>query len=728
MKRFPLTANGKIDQNSMPKPDFSIIIPKEIDSYSHPITKLEEKLQKIFVEAFHFEASPDVNISFGRLGGTSLGAMRALSLIRQNIYSQMNINLLFTNSSVRQLAKVLQPLIIDKKYDLVIEPIKTHENEASRPMPSTISETIGILFLVTLWILPILLIVLCSSITLLLTVPFIHLFIYVLCKNLLFPLGMSRIEDVLFSSKYYSWWFLQRMWTLNTFWLNHLQGTLFYNAYLRLCGARIGHHTNIDTSFIDTPDLLEVGDSTYIGDEVVLSSLTYYDRTFKLHPIRIGSNCSIGCRSVLHDGVEIEKQVVIKSMSPVTGHISSTSVIDGLSQRIDKDQSSLDKYNSALSKSQVVFQLISILTMFSVHIYLFTLTFSCLPSIIPLFIRLAIVWLTWSISRMVICVVLLKFIVGEAQPGLYPLNSWYFLRKLWLRQLVARSLACSFVSNIGPYHLLFPRLLRWLGAWIAESNDIRISQPHFLLAFPTNLVHIEQGVTVNGSVLFVPFNVTTNGQCEVKRIRLGRKVQLGNYCTIQPGANIAKQTLVGTMTRIDEEPSKVTDDDDHCRVMLGIPARLMPFQEFSLFSMSTKIFSSSIYFDIAGAIGIRLLINVILSFVLIHAPSLLLIYFLAAECFISLFFDALPNEVSSIDRINPWRYRLILALTLDFYTFITPLLGGTQLLVILLRRLKASIGQDVIIGDMNAVEDWKHVTIKSHVRVNTTAKIQVRKY
>ncbi|CAF1052890.1 unnamed protein product [Rotaria sp. Silwood1] len=712
----------------MPKPDFSTLTHNENDSYSHPITKLEEKLQNIFVEAFHLEASPDVNISFGRLGGTSLGAMRALSFIRQKIYSQMNINLLFTNPSVRQLAKVLQPLITDNKHDLLTEPITKDENEASRPIPSIISETIGILFLITLWILPILLIISSSSIMLLFIVPFIHLFSYVLCKNLLFPLGIAKMEDVLFSSKYYYWWFLQRMWTLNTFWLNHLQGTSFYNAYLRLCGSRIGHHANIDTSFIDTPDLLDVGDSTYVGDEAVLSSLTYYDRTFKLHTIRIGSNCSIGCRTVLHNGVEIEERVVVKAMSPVTGHISSGSIIDGPSQQIDKDQSASDNDNNALSKSQVVFQLISILAMLSVHTCFFTLIFSCLPSIIPLFIRLAIVWLAWSVGRLILCVVLLKIIIGEAQPGIYPLNSWYFLRKLWLRQLVVRSLAFSFVSHMGPYHLLFPRLFQWLGAQIDEPNDIRISQAHFLLAFPTNLVHIEQGVTVNGFVLFIPFNVTTNGQCKVNRIRLGRKVQLGNHCTVQPGANIVKQTLVGTLTRIDEETNVVTDDDnDRSSVMLGIPARLMPFQQLSLLSMSTNNISPSIYSDMACTIGIRFLVNVILSFVLIYDPLLLLIYFLAAEHFISVFFYAIPRELSLTDRINPWLYRLTTALTLDFFTFITPLLGGTQWLVILLRRLKASIGQDVVIGEINAVEDWKHVTIESHVRVSATAKIQVRK-
>ncbi|CAF4161933.1 unnamed protein product, partial [Rotaria sordida] len=114
-----------------------------------------------------------------------------------------------------------------------------------------------------------------------------------------------------------------------------------------------------------------------------------------------------------------------------------------------------------------------------------------------------------------------------------------------------------------------------------------------------NLVQIEPGITVNGSVLFIPFTVTTDGQCKVNRIRLGSNSQLGNHCTIQPGANIGERTLVGTMTRIDEETRTTIDDDDSLgRVVLGIPARLMPFQRDAPISVSTNKLASHIYYDL----------------------------------------------------------------------------------------------------------------------------------
>ncbi|CAF4616676.1 unnamed protein product, partial [Didymodactylos carnosus] len=75
-------------------------------------TSLEEIVRQIFVEAFHLTSQNiDLNTPFGALGGTSLGAMKALTLIRQQLYEEMEIGLLFSNPSICQLAKVLEPLV-----------------------------------------------------------------------------------------------------------------------------------------------------------------------------------------------------------------------------------------------------------------------------------------------------------------------------------------------------------------------------------------------------------------------------------------------------------------------------------------------------------------------------------------------------------------------------------------------------------------------------------------
>ena len=93
----------------------------------------------------------------------------------------------------------------------------------------------------------------------------------------LFGGPFSQGRDTLYSWRYYCLWFLRRQWSLNTYWLGHLLGTPLYNIYLRLCGGRISDAAHIYTSQIDAPGLVEVGNTTYISQEVVFSCLSYHD-------------------------------------------------------------------------------------------------------------------------------------------------------------------------------------------------------------------------------------------------------------------------------------------------------------------------------------------------------------------------------------------------------------------------------------------------------------------
>ncbi|CAF4277247.1 unnamed protein product, partial [Rotaria sordida] len=110
LEKLPINANGKIDRKLLPAPQFSLLT--NIDQTDViPLTPLEEHLQRIFSEAFHNE-SPNVNMPFGQLGGTSLDVIRALMLIQQEICTKVDVGLLFANPSIRQLARVIEPLLV----------------------------------------------------------------------------------------------------------------------------------------------------------------------------------------------------------------------------------------------------------------------------------------------------------------------------------------------------------------------------------------------------------------------------------------------------------------------------------------------------------------------------------------------------------------------------------------------------------------------------------------
>ncbi|CAF1575222.1 unnamed protein product [Rotaria sordida] len=190
----------------------------------------------------------------------------------------------------------------------------------------------------------------------------------------------------------------------------YLLGTPFYNSYLRLCGAKIGYHTHIYTTLIEAPWLLEVGESSFIGEEVVLSR-------------------------------------------PITS-------------------------------------------------------------------------------------------------GYYPINSYYYLHKLWLRQLIITSFHQA-LDFLPPFDVLSSVLLRWLGARI--EDDVKILNFHQILRFPSNLLNIERGVTTFGGAKLVSFKMTKEGLCYLDEIHLGSHTNLGGGCTIMPATKLPSKTIVGSLTLVTQK-------------------------------------------------------------------------------------------------------------------------------------------------------------------------------
>lgn len=164
---LPLNINGKIDRKRLKE------MKDDAESVSSEmLSPLELKLQEIFLRAFRLSSLPDSQTPFNLLGGTSIGAMRALHLIRQELTEKMDINLLFANPSIKTLAKVLESLIEsnNEKEEM------SAEDFSIQPHLSWIIESFGIILLVYQWLWSILLVNKFEfSFLSMLIVPLIHL-------------------------------------------------------------------------------------------------------------------------------------------------------------------------------------------------------------------------------------------------------------------------------------------------------------------------------------------------------------------------------------------------------------------------------------------------------------------------------------------------------------------------------------------------------------------------
>ncbi|CAF1082295.1 unnamed protein product [Adineta steineri] len=700
LDKLPLNQNGKIDRKLLPPPEFSSSADNHDGNVPH--TTLEEQLQDIFSQAFHIE-SPGIEISFGQLGGTSLGAILALTLIRQQISNKVDIGLLFNNPSIRQLAQAIELLsVLEELQSTPSTANEIHETHV-RLSPSFVVESLGIALLVCQWLLPI--IIIHQWCPLLFPIlPICHLLFYAICSRLLSPQNIK--DDNIFSWNYYHWWFLDRLWNNNGFWLQHIFGTPLYNYYLRLCGARVSHTAHIYTVTMDAPWLLDIGDGTWIADKTTLNCLHYNDDdTFALHSIKIGCRCSISARSILFDGVDMQDNIIVQPMSSVTGFIASRTIIDGDEHKSVSSDISITHSNRSFSIWHKIYQVITIISLICIHCTLLAIVYKVYSvEQIPLPISIAFCWTLWSIVACFVTLFLLKFIVGSCAAGeTYPIASWSYLHKVWLRQLIVSSFHYAWLLPTG-YDYLYPLILRWLGAQV--EDDVKLADIVIFLSYPANLLKIQTGVTTFGYVLLVPTEITLEGDHRVDFITLGSHTNLANMCSILPGSHLASHTMVGNLTRITRETN--SNDGD---IFIGVPACAMPFQMPIRQGTEDQIETISFWKTcFSHYISKCLLIGIYWSCGLVG--GLILHTIIVCSLYQRHFYAGDETIQQIIGKLRE-----------DHRIFVCSFLGNTQWLIRLFRIYGANIGNNVILPDISSIFDYNLVTIGDHVRLNINAII-----
>jgi amino acid adenylation domain-containing protein len=104
LKSFPLTANGKIDRNSLPSPDQQPS--PRAKNFTAPRTEAELKLAKIWAQVLQLD-SVSITDNFFDLGGHSLLAVRLFAQIRKVFGKELPLAILFQAPTIQRLAATL---------------------------------------------------------------------------------------------------------------------------------------------------------------------------------------------------------------------------------------------------------------------------------------------------------------------------------------------------------------------------------------------------------------------------------------------------------------------------------------------------------------------------------------------------------------------------------------------------------------------------------------------
>jgi non-ribosomal peptide synthetase-like protein len=110
-------------------------------------------------------------------------------------------------------------------------------------------------------------------------------------------------------------WFVDHLLDLVLNVLLPIHTSLYQVPWYRLLGARVGRHTELSTATNVTPDLVNVGDGSFVADSVSLGAARVEGGFFTLGEMRVGNKTFIGNSALLPPGATVGDGCLIGVLS-----------------------------------------------------------------------------------------------------------------------------------------------------------------------------------------------------------------------------------------------------------------------------------------------------------------------------------------------------------------------------------------------------------------------------
>ena len=95
--------------------------------------------------------------------------------------------------------------------------------------------------------------------------------------------------------------------------LNHIVPSFFANAYYRLAGCKIGKNVNINSSTINDPSLVELGDNVVVGGGATINGHLVENGNIVLEKVIVGANSTVGGATMVGPGSRIGENCILGS-------------------------------------------------------------------------------------------------------------------------------------------------------------------------------------------------------------------------------------------------------------------------------------------------------------------------------------------------------------------------------------------------------------------------------
>ncbi|MBV9019961.1 MAG: amino acid adenylation domain-containing protein [Ktedonobacteraceae bacterium] len=371
-------------------------------------------------------------------------------------------------------------------------------------------------------------------------------------------------------------WLSDHLIAISTSMLTTLYDTLYLKPFLRLLGARLGRWSEISiVSFID-PDMLTLGDESFLAGATVIAPPVFYRGCIALGQVEVGRRSFVGNGAIVPGSTHIGDNSLLgvhsvppaRSMDPETTWLGSPAIFLPHRQASER------------FPEELTFRPRPSLVAWRLAIEYFTVTLPStimgLSMLVDLFVTIRLVAVLSPLAMLalmpalvlglgVVCVlvvVLLKWlIVGRYRPRVEPMWSVWVRRTELITGLYSSVATPMLVSTLGGTPWLAP-FLRLLGARIGRRtwlNSIATSEFDLLEIGDDASVADEAGLQTH---------LYEDRVMKMSRVKVGQASSIGALAVVLYDAEVGAGACLDAQTLVMKGESVPADSR-----WRGIPAR-----------------------------------------------------------------------------------------------------------------------------------------------------------
>jgi non-ribosomal peptide synthetase-like protein len=350
------------------------------------------------------------------------------------------------------------------------------------------------------------------------------------------PVGIHPVRSGLGVRK----WLADKLLEFSLVFTNSLYATLYTGPWLRILGARVGRRAEVSTAAHLDPDLLTVGQESFVADMASVGPTTFANGRMALLPTELGRRAFVGNAAVVPAGTLLGNGslVGVSTVAPYEGVPAGSSWLGSPAMNLPRrqDSGSFSEDLTFRPPKKVVRHRLAVefaratlpASLLGVSFYLFLLVLSGLAYgrdlVVPTVVS-PLVAAAAGLATIGYCVAIKRNLIGRYRPGVEPLWSPFVRRSEFVTGLYEAAAVPAGVGMLVGTPFL-PPVLRWFGARIGRRTWIGTT---YLTEF--DLVEIGDNATVGTEV-------------SLQTHLFEDRVMKMSKVTVEAGATVGTRTIV----------------------------------------------------------------------------------------------------------------------------------------------------------------------------------------